>query len=137
MASERSVQARVLQDAGMELVRQISDFRGQLHGADLEPGHFPAEVLGDVILECTQSDRQGGEALIYTVVQLASNAPTLVLLRGQEAPRQALDVLGASLRGQLGALSREGVREDVGEEPKPWHQLFRPLPILRAGADRQ
>src|SRR5262249_62310570 len=74
---------------------------------------------------------------VPAVAQPAPNPPPLVPLRGEQAPRQALDVPCALVRGFVSPLSRERIREDVGEETKPRQQLVRPVPIFRHGADGQ
>src|SRR4030095_16773000 len=92
MTSQRGGQARVLQDAGLELVRQEADRLRDLDAAPLEPGDFlrstARRALRETGLERGQRDRQCRKLLIHAIVQLACNAPALLLLGGYQPPGQ-------------------------------------------------
>src|SRR4029453_18758310 len=134
MTSQRGGQARVLQDAGMELVRQEANRLRDLDAAPLEPSDFLASIARRALratgLERGQPDRQCRELLIHAIVQLARNAPALLLLGGYQPPGQVPDMLSALVRCSLAALPRQRVGEDIGEETEPRDQLVGPAPLL-------
>ena len=94
-------------------------------------------ALGETVLERAQGDRQCRKVLIHAIVQLAGDAPALLLLGGHQPPGQVPDVLRALVGGALGALPRQGVGEDVGEETEPRNQLVGPAALLENRTDRQ
>src|SRR4029453_15710432 len=141
MTSQRGGQARVLQDAGMELVRQEADRLRHLDAAPLEPGDFLASVrrcaLRETGFERGQRDRQCRKLLTHAIMQLAGNAPALLFLGGYQSPGQVSDMLCALMRHSFAALPRQRVGEDVGEETEPRDQLVGPAALLENRTDGQ
>ena len=96
-----------------------------------------APSLRETSLERAQRYRQCRKVLIHAVMQRAGNAPALLLLGGHQPPGQVPDVFRALVRHALGALSRQRVGEDVGEQTEPRNHLVRPAALRKNRTDRQ
>src|SRR5262249_44736232 len=94
-------------------------------------------VQRQVVLERGQGNGQSGQVLVHPVVQLTADAPALVFLGGKQPARKVLDVARAFVGGLIGALSRQCIGEDVGEQPEPRPQLVGPVALVVDAADGQ
>src|SRR5262249_9699391 len=77
------------------------------------------------------------QLLIDAVVQVARDAPALLLLRGHETSRKIADRLLALARRARGALSLEGAGERLGQELESRNPFVGPAPLLVDQANRQ
>ena len=105
MTLERGGQAGVLQDSGVEFMRQVTDHVGQINCALLQQSQLvlnrPVPTVLQLPLDVAESDGQARELLVDIVVELACDARALGLLCRDQPSGQILNPLIACLKGGL------------------------------------
>src|SRR5262249_29761906 len=133
-------QAQVLEDARMQLVREVPQALGELAGACLQAFELRLKTgatVGEAPRGAAEGDRLCRKLLADSIVDLAGNAPTLLLLSRQEPPGEAPDRFLAAAGRVRGAMSLQRVGERLGQELESRIPLVRPPVHLTDSADRQ
>src|SRR5262249_17998364 len=113
-------QPRLGEHAGMKLVREVPHTLRDVADLLSEPIELLPHAAGCLrpSFEHAECDRDGGQFLADVVVQLPSDPPALLLLRGHELAGEMTDFLRAFACRALRLLSADGSAEDLGEEPE-------------------